>query len=178
VRPIRRGRLAPAAVAVAICAALVVALSAGSAAAERRVAAPCTTSNLVIWIPNGKGSGAAGSVYYKVEMTNSGSSTCTLKGFPKVTALDLKGRTLGQPAARESGGGGKTITLAPEASTAFNVRITEAGNYTPSECHPVNASGLSITPPGQSSNRIVPLPFKACAQLAAATISITAVGRT
>jgi hypothetical protein len=177
VRPTGKARLAAVALAVALCAALVVALG-GSAAAERRATALCTTSNLVIWIPNGKGSGTAGSVYYKVEMTNSGASTCTLKGFPRVSALDLKGRTLGQPATRESGGGGKTITLAPEASAAFNLRITEAGNYTPSECHPVNASGLSITPPGQSSNRIVPLPFQACAQLGDPTISASAIRRT
>ena len=150
------------ALAILATAALIVALGAGSASAERRAAA-CSSSNLVIWIPNGKGNGTAGSAYYNLSLTNSGKSTCTLQGYPKITAVTLAGKPLGLAAMHESSGATKAVRLAPGAAAKVRVRISEAGNYLPSECHPTAAGGLAVTPPGQSSARIVPLPFETCA---------------
>jgi hypothetical protein len=159
---------------VAAAAALAVALGTGSASAERRAAA-CAGSNLVVWIPNGKGNGTAGSVYYNLSLTNSGRSACTLQGYPKITAITLAGKPLGRAARHESSRGARAIRLAPGASAKVRVRITEAGNYSPSECHPTAAGGLAVTAPGQTSARTVPLPFEGCAALGQSLLGTSAV---
>jgi hypothetical protein len=162
------------ALAIVATASLIVALGAGSASAERRASA-CASSNLVIWIPNGKGNGTAGSVYYNLSLTNSGKSTCTLQGYPRITAVTLAGKPLGLAATHESSGAAKAVQLASGAAAKVRVRITEAGNYSPSECHPTVAGGLAVTPPGQSAARIVPLPFEGCAALGQSLLGTSAV---
>ena len=166
--------LRTAALLIAASAALVGALGAGSASAERRAPA-CAGSNLVVWIPNGKGNGTAGSVYYNLSLTNSGKSACALQGYPKITAVTLAGKPLGLAATHESSGAAKAIQLAPGAAAKVQVRVTEAGNYSPSECHPTAAGGLAVTPPGQSTARIVPLPFEGCAALGQSLLGTSAV---
>jgi len=54
----------------------------------------CATSGLVIWLDT-QGSGAAGSIYYRVELTNLSGHTCTLVGYPRVAAVNLGGHQLG-----------------------------------------------------------------------------------
>src|ERR1700761_8942807 len=80
-------------VAFALLAAAVIAAPAATAATK-----PCTASKLVVWAGEEPGGGAAGSVYYRIEFTNLSSSTCTLFGFPTVSALNLQGKKVGGPA--------------------------------------------------------------------------------
>ena len=75
------GRLAGAAVA---CAALLTAVAAPAPAGAAR-APRCATSGLVVWLDT-QGDGAAGSIYYKLELTNLSRHTCTLLGYPGVSA--------------------------------------------------------------------------------------------
>jgi hypothetical protein len=163
-----------AALALSLCAVLVLALSAGPAAAERRAPKACETLSLVPWIPNGKGNGTAGSVYYVIDLTNSGPATCTLKGYPRIFADDLVGDPVGL-GARSEGAKPKQVTLAPGAAAKVRLRITEAGNYSPSECHPVNAQGIEIRLPGQKAGKFVPLPFQACSALGESLLGTSAV---
>ena len=53
----------------------------------------CATSGLVIWLDT-QGSGAAGSTYYRIELTNLSGHTCTLVGYPRVAAVNLGGHQL------------------------------------------------------------------------------------
>ena len=171
-----RGRRGLLLVAVAACAALGLAAplaSAGTGGAAASAAAPrCQTANLVIWLPNGMGSGAAGSVFYKVRLTNLGGKACTVSGFPAVSAVDLNGSPVGKAASQEGKKGG-AVKLAPGASANFQLRIVEAGNFSPSACHPTMAAGLRVQLAGGGGAKIVPLPFEACAK---ATVSVLAVG--
>ena len=86
--------------ACVIAAALsAVALSSASAASASRHAAAastpaCASASLVIWL-NTQGSGAAGSSFYNLEFTNLSASTCTLRGYPGVSGVDLSGHQLG-----------------------------------------------------------------------------------
>src|SRR5919204_6435439 len=68
-------------------------------AADARITG-CATSGLVVWIDT-QGSGAAGSVFYKLRFTNLSGHACTLAGYPGVSAVDLRGHRLGREAARE-----------------------------------------------------------------------------
>src|SRR5581483_3616965 len=55
---------------------------------------PCAAAGLVVWLDTREGR-AAGSVYYRLELTNLGARTCSLRGYPGVSAVDLAGRQLG-----------------------------------------------------------------------------------
>ncbi|MDQ6778933.1 MAG: DUF4232 domain-containing protein, partial [Actinomycetota bacterium] len=50
----------------------------------------CATSGLVVWL-NTQGNGAAGSIFYALELTNLSGQTCTLNGYAGVSAVDLAG---------------------------------------------------------------------------------------
>jgi Protein of unknown function (DUF4232) len=160
----------PIAVAGAALALAAPLASAGGASAS---AATCSTSNLVIWLPNGNGNGAAGSVFYKLRITNLGSAACTLKGFPQVSAVNLKGQPIGKPASKESGQKAGAVKLAAGGSASFQLRVVEAGNFSPADCHATMAAGLRVSPPGAGGSKVVPFPFETCAK---PTQSVLTVG--
>jgi Protein of unknown function (DUF4232) len=151
----------------ASCAALALAVplaSAGTGGGATASAATCKASNLVVWLPNGNGNGAAGSIFYKLRITNLGSAACSLKGFPKVSALNLKGQAVGKPASKESGQKAAGVKLAAGGSASFQLRVVEAGNFSPADCHPTEAAGLRVSPPGAGGAKVVPFPFETCAK--------------
>lgn len=148
--------------------------SAGTDSTASLAAPRCATSSLVIWLPNGMGSGAAGSVFYKLRLTNGSGKACTVSGFPAVSAVNLKGTVVGKPASHEGGKGG-AVKLAPGASASFQLRIVQAGNFSPSQCHPVMAAGLRVAPPGGGGGKVVPLPFETCAKAVQPLLTVGAI---
>ncbi len=158
---------------IATAAACVLALAAAGAAGSRPAAAPCTTAGLVVWIDT-QGDGAAGSVYYKLKLTNQSGRTCTLAGFPGVSAIDLLGRQLGSPASRILSPA-HSVTLTNGSTTSVVLRIVQVGNFPPATCRPVAAAGLRVYPPGQTSSKVVPFPFRACARSGPIFLSTGAV---
>lgn len=156
---------------VAGLAVLALVLPAASGAAGATASATCASSNLVVWLPNGNGNGAAGSVFYKLRITNLGGGSCTLSGFPKVTAINSKGVAIGKPAANEPGSKAAVVTLEPGGSASFQLRIVEAGNFSPGDCHATKAFGLRVTPPGAGA-KVVPFPFETCAKPTQPVLSV------
>jgi hypothetical protein len=155
----------------------IAALPLASPAASAPAAGPpqCKTSGLVIWSNNGAGGGTAGSVFYKIRFTNLSGHSCTLRGFPRVAAVDLAGKRIGAAAEHEAGPKPKTVKLSNGGTASAQLRIVNAGNFSPSACHPVKAAGLRVTPPGQSRSKLVPLPFATCANAAQHTLSVAVV---
>jgi hypothetical protein len=153
------------------------ALLLASTAASAVAAGPplCRTSGLVIWSNNGAGGGTAGSVFYKIRFTNLSGRTCSLSGFPKVAAIDLSGNRIGAPAQREAGQKPKSVQLADGATVSAQLRIVDAGNFSPAACRPGTAAGLRVTPPGQSGSKLVPLPFATCASAVKSTLTVGVV---
>jgi len=154
-------------------AALIAAISVASASGA--TGPPCQTSGLVIWSNNGAGGGTAGSVFYKVRFTNLSGHACTLKGFPKVSAVNLAGKRIGSPAQHEVGQKPKLRKLANGATATALLRVVDPGNFSPSACHEVTAAGLRVTPPGQSQSKLIPLPFATCSRTGQKTLSIGVV---
>src|SRR5437899_464512 len=72
----------------------------------------CTAAGLVVWLASEPGGGAAGSTYYSLRFTNLSGRRCTLRGYPGISAVDLRGRQLGS-AGRRSPSTIKTVALAP-----------------------------------------------------------------
>lgn len=134
---------------------------------------PCTAAALVPWLPHGFGDGTAGSVYYKLELINLSERSCTVSGFPGVSAYGLDGMAIGAPASQETFGKVQRIRLDPGDSAVAQLRIVDAEAITRSACRPMTAAGLRVRLPGQKGSRPVPLPFEACAR-GASVLSIRA----
>jgi hypothetical protein len=173
----RLGAVIVGAAAVAGIAALAPALPAlASPAKGARAAATarCLTSGLVIWL-NTTGNGTAGSIYYDLYFTNLSAHVCSLRGYPRVAAVNLLGRQLGRAASREGVQKPAAVTLARGATAAAALRIVDAANFAASACRETTAAGLRVYPPGQARSKVIPFPFKACARSDVNILSVRAV---
>jgi Protein of unknown function (DUF4232) len=132
----------------------------GSAGAISPKVAGCTSSQLTSWlgIP---GNGTAGSTYYELQISNIGTTTCSLYGYPGVSAVAAGGAQLGSPAAWDHGFTPSTVVLAPNATSHVVLRITDVANFG-SACTGANAVGLRVYPPNQTVSDSIPLSFRAC----------------
>lgn len=150
-------RLLATAATIAACSGV-----AATAATSASASSPkCASSGLVVWL-NTQSNGAAGTIYYTLEMTNLSGGTCTLSGYPGVSAVDLSGHQLGRSADRNPAHATKTVTLANGATATATLGITDTGVYSPSTCGIVTAAGLRVYPPNQTGSKVVPYPFPAC----------------
>ncbi|HMH92753.1 MAG TPA: DUF4232 domain-containing protein [Streptosporangiaceae bacterium] len=159
-RLIRRVSATAAAVAAAVLIPAVALAAPGRAA---RPAAPgCGQAQLQAWIGL-PASAAAGTVYYQLEISNISARTCTLLGFPGVSAVDGNGTQLGSPAQRDHSYPVRLLTLARGATAHVELGIGTAENYPVPACHPVAASGLRVFAPGDFRSETIPFPdFHAC----------------
>lgn len=119
----------------------------------------CTTANLSGSL-DATGGGTAGTQYQQLILTNKGTVSCTLYGFPGVSLVNAAGAQLGSPAAR-SGLAGLTITLAPGHAAASAVGFPDAGNFAPGQCSAMS-TGLKAYPPNQTQALLIPLQAQAC----------------
>jgi hypothetical protein len=155
--------------------------AAGGIAAPSRLAVPaqaprCRTSRLVVWLDT-QGNGAAGSTYYKLQLTNLSGRACTLFGYPGVSGVDLAGRRLGSPASRNPVRPPRLVTLANRATATAVLQIVDAYNYPRSRCRPTEAAGLRVFPPNQTASKLVPFPYIACARSGPVYLTTQAVRR-
>jgi hypothetical protein len=151
----------PVVVCAAALAALVVAVRAASSAPS---AAGCATSELVVWLDTQAGGAAAGSTYFKLVFTNLSGHVCTLRGYPGVSAVDLRGRRVGAPAARERTVPPRLVRLSAGSAAVAVLQIADALNFPRSTCRPTTAAGIRVYPPDQTASKVVPFPFRACAR--------------
>lgn len=157
-------------VAVALLAAAVIATPAATAATKA-----CSASKLVVWAGEEPGGGTAGSVYYRVQFTNLGTTPCTLFGFPTVSAVSLQGKQIGAPAEHAPGKQAKTVKLGVGESASAQLQIVDALNYSKNECKPTLAAGLRIGIPGGLGSKNAPLAFETCALTSAQILRVGAV---
>jgi uncharacterized protein DUF4232 len=126
--------------------------SAAPAPSPSPTTASCATGNLKAAISTIQGGAAAGSTYYPVNFTNTGSSSCYLFGYPGVSFVTSpSGNQIGQPATRNPVVTPATVVLAPGQTAHVTLQVVDALNYSKSACQPVTAHWLKIYPPGQYS---------------------------
>ncbi|HTU98229.1 MAG TPA: DUF4232 domain-containing protein [Solirubrobacteraceae bacterium] len=155
-----RGLVVGSAVAAAIAALLLAGGPAGAATPATAAAAPaCQTQGLVVWI-NTQGNGTAGTIFYTLNFTNLSGHSCVLRGFPGVSAVNLRGGSIGRAATRDSGQTVRTITLTNGHTAHAVLGLVDIGAL-PS-CPPTTAAGLRVFPPNQKASKVVPFPFPAC----------------
>ena len=123
-----------------------------TAASAAPAAAPaCATANLAVWVDLGQGSAAAGTTFYPLDFTNTGSRACTLFGYPGVSATNAKTNQLGRAAGRNPQFKARTVTIPAGGSAHSVLSVVDVGNFTPSGCKPTDASLIKVFPPNRKS---------------------------
>ncbi len=125
------------------------------------------------WIP--RATVPAGTIYYTLEFTNLSGSSCTLFGYPGVSATSLTGAQVGNAARRDNSFTPHLVTLANGATATATVGITQTGFFPKAQCKPVTAAGLRVYPPGQAASKIAPFAFGACSKTGTDYLSIMTV---
>jgi hypothetical protein len=146
---------------VAIGAAVVATASLASAAPRARSAAssPCSASDTQVWLGDGEGGGTAGTTYYPLEFSNIGHRSCTLYGYPGVSAYAGALKQVGSAADRSTSAH-SPITLGPSATGHALLGIRDWGALC---SKPVGVDGLKVYAPGQKSAKEIGFSFDACA---------------
>jgi hypothetical protein len=159
---------AVAVLAFACGAALLPATLAGATSrAHAAGVAPCTPANLRVWFGDGEGGGTAGHTYYPIEFSNVGHSSCTLDGYPGVSAWAFNGKQAGVPATR-SAASHSTVTITAGGTAHSLLAVADWGAICSKA---VNALGLKVYAPGQTVAQSFQFPLQVCASR-----SVLAVG--
>ena len=97
---------------------------------------PCPTSGLRVTA--GAAGAAAGSMYLKIDFTNTSGRTCTLDGYPGValTTSTRPGTQVGAAATRSDSKPKAVISLAPGETADATLQITQVLNYPAAACEP------------------------------------------
>ena len=137
-------------------AALASSAATGSTANTSAPAGACAAASTRVWygVPADH---SAGHAHFQFQLSNIGHSTCTLFGYPGVSALNSHGTELGKPASHA--GAKLTVTLAPGETAHFVLTITDAFIVC---AHPVHATQIRVFPPGQFHAQKVPLATLQC----------------
>jgi hypothetical protein len=120
----------------------------------------CTSADLKVSLGGGAGAGMSQN-HIGLQLTNVGSSSCTLYGYPGVSwVAGADGHRVGAAAERQSDNSGsaeQAVTLAPGALASAPLDIVDAAVLPPSECKPVPVLGLRVYPPGETAALFLPL---------------------
>jgi Protein of unknown function (DUF4232) len=110
--------------------------------------APCTTPHLTLSF--GGGQGAAGTAYLTYFLKNTGTTACTMIGYPGVAILDSSGRIVQHPATRATASPTpvRLVTLNPGARAQFVVNSTDV-IPSPGCPHAYTGTTLQVIPPNQ-----------------------------
>jgi len=142
------------------------------AAGAATVIPRCHRAGLTAWLGIPRGF-TNGSDYYQLEISNISGTTCTLYGYPGVSAVNAHGRQLGRAAAREHTVTTRLVTLAPGATAHAVLWISHIYDFGPAICHPATAAGLRVYAPGDYSALELPFSFRACTKRGMAYLHVT-----
>jgi hypothetical protein len=148
---------------IACCTVAVLSLGVAVAAAPARGAAAtgapsCSAANTRAWLGLGVGGGYAGGVAFPLEFTNAGRLSCTLYGYPGVSAT--RGAAQVGPAARRERLPHAVVTLSPGATAHAMLRIVDWGAVC---TRAVTVSGLRVYAPNQFGSKPIDYSFQVCA---------------
>jgi hypothetical protein len=132
----------------------------------------CTTSALKVTL--GKPNATAGTTFFPLKFVNTSKSSCTLRGYPGVSAVTSTGKQIGN-AAQRSGGKVRTLTIKPGKQQSSSVGIVDTGNFSASKCKPVTAAGMKVFPPNASTSVIIKKKFSTCSSKSSTSLVVKPV---
>jgi Protein of unknown function (DUF4232) len=155
-----RGGLIAVAAIIAVAALSITSSTRPTVARAATASTPrCTTAALEVWLGLGGGGSSAGSTYYPMEFTNVSAQTCSLVGFPGVSAYT--DHQVGDPAGRQKLTP-SIVTLRAGATAHAVLQIADVSNFPPTTCKPVTATSLKVYPPNDFQAALIPFSFRAC----------------
>lgn len=114
----------------------------------------CTTGELRGAL--GPADAGAGSVFRPLLLTNTGTRTCELVGYPGVSYVaGDDGHQVG-PAAEMDGPRTAQVNLAPGKAAVAQLRLVNVHNFDDAACKPVAVRGVRVYPPGDTASLFVP----------------------
>jgi hypothetical protein len=120
----------------------------------------CGVENLQL--SAGQQSGAAGTIYQHIIVTNTGTRTCTMSGYPTVFLYGSNGYALGSGAAAQPQPALTAVSLAPGGSAYTVVGYPQAGNFNPGVCSSTKSTSLKLYTPGAITPLEMPLEVAWC----------------
>jgi len=133
----------------------------------------CQASQLGVWIALAQSNGAAGTIYYPLNFTNVSGHTCSLHGFPGISAIARNGHQLGNPAGWATGVAVRTVVLAPGATAHTILQYHDAEVSTAPGCDPVNtAVVLRVYPPDQYDATVAAFDLQVCSHTGPVYMSV------
>jgi hypothetical protein len=127
------------------------------------LAPACTHGQLDV--SHGPLQGSAGHFHWSIRFTNVSRHSCTLRGFPGVSATNgPHGAQVGVPAARDPATPVRRVRLGARGGRA-SALFTQAdvGVFDPAACHPRTVNGLRVFAPNQFSAFFLTLRHRVCA---------------
>jgi hypothetical protein len=138
--------------------------------------AECTSAELKVSL--GSSNGAAGTIYYNIDFTNTSASACFVQGYPGVSLVsagDGSGSQIGADAKRTPVTPSHQIVLTAGQTANAALGVAEAGNFPASTCKPVTAHWLKVFPPDQRVAAYVAFSTQTCSAASVATMHIAAM---
>lgn len=144
-----------------------------TASAPAPAAGPCSTTDLRLTV--GEGNGAAGTIFYPLDFTNTSGSACTMYGYPGVAFVSSPGGGLvGPPARRRPPAAPVLVTVGPGATAHATLAVSDVliGNNCQDQ---VQTKWLQVYPPGSYSALFARLSRQGCADPSLVTMGVTTV---
>jgi len=135
---------------------------AASASAQAPVPPRCLSQNLHVYFLPDFGGGYAGGYGYNVLWENMGRGSCSLTGYPGISALGSKLRVLGSPAGRDPIDPVATVTMPPGGIVVSKLLITDVLAYPKAKCKPAPAFYIRAYAPGAYQADRAKASFEAC----------------
>ncbi len=145
-------------------------------ASASAVAGSCVPAQMSLSL--GRPSGAAGTIYYPIVMTNR-ARQCAIWGVPAIQPVDATRRALG-PSARNTSMGEMPVrhVLAHGQSVSVGFGVSETGNYSRATCQPRVAHGVIVSLAPFVRPTYLALVISVCTREASTTTRLLAPGVT
>ena len=149
--------------------------AAGSAGSDDADPSRCATADLTISVATGQG--AMGALYDSVVLKDTGSSTCTLYGYPGVSYVaGPDGHQVGAAASRDiTGSSPQRVTLGPGDVAHAALKIVHYEAYPTERCQPQPVDGYRIYPPGSKDAAFVRQGGSTCSAQDSGVLSVQPV---
>ena len=135
--------------------------SASAASTAPAAISKCSAGNLAVWVNADSDNGTAGTTFFTLDYTNTGRSTCSLDGYPGVSATTLTGAQIGRAATRNNSTPARVINLAPGATAHSNLGYHDI--LIEPSCKERTASFLKVFAPNDTVARHAFFPLTMCA---------------
>ncbi|MEU7062676.1 DUF4232 domain-containing protein [Streptomyces sp. NPDC046161] len=134
-------------------------VSIGATQATALPSAPSPTCHVAdLHMTVGEPDGAAGSLYYPISFTNTSTHTCTLRGYPGVSVIDVQHHQIGTSAIRT--GEPVDAVSVPPGETVTAVFRTNSRAVVPN-CRPVSTY-VKVYPPNSFQAVQIPSHLRLC----------------